>query len=317
MRRHRPLLTAVLLAIMPLAYAGLDEGVDATKKGDYQTALREWAPLAEQGDARAQSLMGLLYANGLGVPQDEAQAVQWTRKAADQGLDEAQNNLGVMYEKGLGVPRDDAEAVQWYRKAAEQGHAKAQNNLAAMYGNGQGVAPNRVIANALFNVARANGCKESAENLAKSEALMGTEEVARAQQLSREMLKPGNLLAALDKYQKNIKKKPQNANPQPIAPHHLSINELVASAQRGGAKEQLNAGLAYYQGWNGIKYDNDKAIYWFTKAAANGSVDAEYFLGLVFCAQKHNTGMAKYWFNKAAMDGSLDGLMLRDSECDR
>lgn len=101
-----------------------------------------------------------------------------------------------------------------------------------------------------------------------------------------------------------------SANPPPIS-------EIVAAAQHGGAKEMLNAGLAYYQGWNGIKYDDDKAIYWFTKAAAKGSVDAEYYLGLVFCGQKHNTGMAQYWFNKAAMDGSLDGLMLRDSDCER
>ncbi len=40
----------------------------------------------------------------------------------------------------------------------------------------------------------------------------------------------------------------------------LSINEIVDAAQRGGAKEQLDAGLAYYQGWNGVKYDDDKAV---------------------------------------------------------
>ncbi len=44
-----------------------------------------------------------------------------------------------MYGKGQGVPQDDAKAVKWYRKAAEQGYAGAQSNLGVMYGKGQGV----------------------------------------------------------------------------------------------------------------------------------------------------------------------------------
>ena len=54
----------------------------------------------------------------------------------------AQYNLGVMYENGRGVPQNDAEAVKWYRKAAEQGLASAQNNLGVMYANGEGVPQN-------------------------------------------------------------------------------------------------------------------------------------------------------------------------------
>ena len=77
--------------------------------------------------------LGDMYALGEGVPEDDAQAVSWYRKAAEQGFAEAQYNLGVMYVNGTGVPEDDAQAVSWYRKAAEQGHAKAQYNLGAMY----------------------------------------------------------------------------------------------------------------------------------------------------------------------------------------
>lgn len=69
-------------------------------------------------------------ANGRGVPQSDAEAVKWYRKAAEQGYMYGQYNLGGMYEAGLGVPRDDGEAVKWFRKAAEQGHADAQDYLA-------------------------------------------------------------------------------------------------------------------------------------------------------------------------------------------
>ncbi len=103
------------------AWAGFDEGTAAYKRGDYATALREWRPLAEQGDANAQYNVGLMNYHGRGVPQDDDQAIWWYRKAAEQGDARAQYNLGSMYRTGRGVPQDDAQAVRWYRNAAEQG----------------------------------------------------------------------------------------------------------------------------------------------------------------------------------------------------
>ena len=71
--------------------------------------------------------LGVMYDNGDGVPENDAEAVKWYRKAADQGHASAQYNLGVMYSNGEGVPENDAEAVKWYRKAADQGNAMAQH----------------------------------------------------------------------------------------------------------------------------------------------------------------------------------------------
>jgi|TARA_B110000967_G_scaffold6241_1_gene6254 TPR repeat protein len=65
-----------------------------------------------------------------------------TMAAAKQGDADAQFNLGIMYDIGEGVPENNAEAVKWYRKAADQGHAKAQFNLGLMYNNGEGVPEN-------------------------------------------------------------------------------------------------------------------------------------------------------------------------------
>ena len=84
---------------------------------------------AEQGDAVAQGLLGVMYATGRGVPQDDAEAVRWYRLAAEQGQALAQYNLGVMYANGRGIPQDDVEAVRWWRLAAEQGHAGALGRL--------------------------------------------------------------------------------------------------------------------------------------------------------------------------------------------
>ncbi len=111
---------AILIGLAAPAWAGFAEGFAAYERGDYATALREFRPLAEQGDAVAQYNLGIMYSKGQGVAQDYAEAVKWYRKAADQGNADAQNNLGHMYSKGRGVSQDDAEAVKWYRKAAKQ-----------------------------------------------------------------------------------------------------------------------------------------------------------------------------------------------------
>lgn len=63
-----------------------DKGFAAAQSGDYATALQELRPLAEQGYASAQTLVGLMYATGRGVPQDDKEAVKWYRLSADQGL---------------------------------------------------------------------------------------------------------------------------------------------------------------------------------------------------------------------------------------
>ena len=119
----RLILLALVLAvgISGAAVAGpFEDGVAAYGKADYATALRLWRPLADLGDADAQINLGVMYANGEGVPQDYAQAVAWYRKAADQGIAEAQNNLGVMYANGQGVPQDYIQAHMWSNLAASR-----------------------------------------------------------------------------------------------------------------------------------------------------------------------------------------------------
>ena len=80
--------------------ADFQKGLDAAERGDYATALREWEPLAKQGDADAQNNLGVMYEEGKGVSQDYETAVKWYTLAAEQGDADVQNNLGFMYEKG-------------------------------------------------------------------------------------------------------------------------------------------------------------------------------------------------------------------------
>ena len=108
---------------------------------------------AAQGDADAQFNLGVMYAEGYGVPQDYVEAGTWYRLAADQGDADAQFNLGVMYAEGYGVPQDYVEAGTWYRLAADQGDAKAQFNLGVMYAEGYGVPQDATEAVAWYRLA--------------------------------------------------------------------------------------------------------------------------------------------------------------------
>ena len=63
--------------------ADIQKGFTAYKSGDYATALREWEPLAEQGNANTQYTLGLMYHEGLGVPQNDKSAVKWFHTTSD------------------------------------------------------------------------------------------------------------------------------------------------------------------------------------------------------------------------------------------
>ena len=84
---------------------------------------------AEQGDIIAQGILGGIYYNGEGLPQDYKQAVYWYKKSADQGNAIAQYNLGIMYYNGEGVAQNYKKAYVWKSLAAAQGHKKAAHNI--------------------------------------------------------------------------------------------------------------------------------------------------------------------------------------------
>jgi len=107
---------------------------------------------------------------------------------AEQGDASAQAYLGFEYDHGIGVPEDNKEAVKWYRLAAEQGFAKAQNNLGVAYALGEGVPEDTVMAYAWVNLAGANG-NDVTRVKEFLEPKMSSEDKSEAQKLTRQMMK--------------------------------------------------------------------------------------------------------------------------------
>jgi|SRR5271170_2546804 len=123
MRDRSWFLSLLFIAASLPALADFQAGLDAFQKGDYVTAAKEWRPLAEEGDPISQFNLALLYIDGHGVPQSDAEAVNWFRRAAEQDYAQAQHNLGAMYGSGQGVKRDYIQAYKWLNICAAKGNS--------------------------------------------------------------------------------------------------------------------------------------------------------------------------------------------------
>ncbi len=116
--RHLLLALCLVAGLDGTASADVKSGVNAYKRGDYVTAMRELKPLAERDDVDAQYHLGEMYLRGRGVGQDFAAAAAWYTKAAEAGHPRAQASLGGLYAVGLGVYQDMGTAYFWMITAA-------------------------------------------------------------------------------------------------------------------------------------------------------------------------------------------------------
>jgi tetratricopeptide (TPR) repeat protein len=206
-----------------MSFYVLELAGEAYHRGDYATALRVLRPLADRGNVGAQTNIGQMYENGLGVPQDYTEAARMYRFAADHGFAGAQVLLAWMYISGEGVPRNYAEALRlyhlaadqgdadaqkalglsyfngiygvpqsfaeaagWYTLAADQGEALAQSELGILYANGQGVRQDYVRAHMWFNLSAAQGNQKALKDRDRIAGRMTREQIAEAQKLARE-----------------------------------------------------------------------------------------------------------------------------------
>lgn len=138
MFRHLAVIAVLGLSAVDVSAQDFDKGLAAAEAGDYKTAIIEWQPLAENGDADAQESMGWMYQYGEsiygeGIPKDYTKAIKWYLMAAKQGNARAQLALGFLNLFGEGLPQNETEAISWIRLAAIQGDPSAQDALGNLY----------------------------------------------------------------------------------------------------------------------------------------------------------------------------------------
>jgi len=191
----------ILLLPLPVLAASLEAGVDALARQDYSAALKEFRPLAEQGNVVAQVNLGNLYMKGAGVAQDYAEARRWFLQAAAQNEPMAEAKLGILSYYGLGLKKDSTEAASWFGKAAERGDATAQTILASLYAAGEGLPRDNVMAYYWYGRAADAGNAEAATGLATLE-----EEIAPGDRDEALRLLAGARKAAVERDQRALEK---------------------------------------------------------------------------------------------------------------
>ncbi len=161
----------------------VEAGVAAWHRGDFAGAVKQWRPLADQGDEDAQFNMGQAYRLGRGVPADLRIAQSWFQKAAAQGHEMAQGNLGLLlYESGK-----RAEAMPWIRKAAGRGDPRAQYVLGVELTNGDIVPRDFPRAYALMTRAASKGLPPAAKSLEQMEKFIPAADRQKGIALARQM----------------------------------------------------------------------------------------------------------------------------------
>ena len=150
------LLTACQTTKEPPKFMGdYTTGYNAYTKGDYKTALVHFKPQAENGNAEAQLL------------------------------------LGVMHEAGYGVPKDYKSAAKWYRKSTQEGNAGAPFLLGQLYSNGKGVIKDYKIAYMWLNIASSNGNMQAKKLLTQIERILPPADISKAQEMSSRCFESG------------------------------------------------------------------------------------------------------------------------------
>jgi TPR repeat protein len=224
---------AALLCLLnvQVSFAGpLEDGIKAAERGDFESARQLWEPLAEQGNANAQLLVGRLYERGEGVNQNYNEALKWYRLAAAQGNNFARLVVGSFYYAGRGVTKNYEEAFKWFLKAAEGGLPQAQSNLGVMLYFGIGVSANHRQALKWLRLAAEKGISEAQSKLGR-------------------MLRDGHGVA------RNSKE---------------AMVWFARAAQQGFAEAQYYLGVMYSTGEGGVTVDNIQALMWLTLAAESG-----------------------------------------------
>ncbi|NLC24549.1 MAG: SEL1-like repeat protein [Oxalobacter sp.] len=278
----------------------------------YGKALASLQAGADQGDARSQYLLGLVF-NWLG-DSDSAnrmnvfyrEAGQLLTRAAEQNYPPAQYLLGMAYFDGKGVADDDEQAVSWVDKAAELGYAPAQVALGAWY---DGAHPRRDPELARLWYERAK-----AKRNWYGKAYFIEEELIASAPGKRDM--PVKQWDARDQYVMGLayeKGAGVPADPeQAVAWYRLAASGLLVPAQR-------RLGLAYLEG-RGVAADAAEAATWLSLAAEQGDAEAEAALGTLYATGKGVSSDEKKAFalyEKAADEGIASaqeglGMMYRD-----
>ena len=326
MRRLLPYL------IMFSALVGAVATDPAADAGRLPQTVRELAERAAGGDAKSLYYLGMMHFDGHDtVPVDTARSVALVRKSAERGYAPAQSWLGWLYFNGLGVRHDVDSAMYWTESAAKLGDARAANNLGWLYMKGEVVPRDTAKARAWFEQAVAAGLPSSqsllADLLLQSDTVRATELYESAASRGLDDAESKLIAVMEDKWNR------LDGDSAVSLGRRYYSEGLSRAAVRlfergiclGNAAAMGLLGDAYSKG-QGVGYDHDRSVEWFFRGALAGDASSQFVIAelldmfpdaldgnsvaAMFKAQDgaDDSGMltARYWYARAAEQGVTD-----------
>jgi hypothetical protein len=276
---------------------------DIHQERDPETAFDMYKEAAEQGFVRAQSSLGMCYAQGIGVVKDQQQAMYWISKAAEQGDIATQFALGMIYLQGTNVDKDEARAFQWIEKAANQGLPNAQKMMSRFYREGICVDKDIVQSVSWLKKAAEQGDENSQFNLSYCYLNgIGLEtDSSKAMKWCRKAAEQGD--AASQCLLADCYADVNNVNENPVK----AFEWYMKSAEQGYAEAQRKLAFCYALG-DGVDSDDVQSAIWLQKAAEQDDALAQYELGLSYTKGRgveNDPVIALNWYSKAAEQGLI------------
>lgn len=121
-----------------------------------QAELEALRSQAASGDVKAQWTLASRYRDGVGMPKDDAEALNWAHRAADGGNAEAMDFVGFAYLRGSVITGNPVIAFGYFKAAAEHS-TQAAFNLGQCYFGAQGTAQDIPLALECWKKAAAGG----------------------------------------------------------------------------------------------------------------------------------------------------------------
>lgn len=261
--------------------------------------------------------------------KDHGNAFYWFQKAADQNSPYAQTYLGYLYNNGLGVQQDYHKAFEWYKKAADQEHPTGIFNLATFYEGGLGVSKDMNIAIKLYKKAALLGQKNAIKQLeTKGISYANLKPLVKAtadgiKQFNKKAKSAYDAQNYNEAFKGFLKSAHQgNAYAQYFLGylysvgkgteqnHSTSITWYKKAADQNNRDAQFNLALKYYNG-NGTLKNYQQASFWFLQSAKQGYPEAMNFLGYMYdqgLGLDKNYKESYKWFEKAAAENDTNAF---------
>lgn len=300
----------ILVVCLALLAVTLRGGTTPAEVAEFEAAKAR----ALKGDAAGQYQLGRCYGMGIGVPEDQSEALAWCRKSAENGDPNAQWALGIRYRKGLdGLPVSPTEALKWLSSSAEQGDAERQFNLACYLMGGFGLQRDVPAAVRWFRKSADQGYVDALHNLGLIHAYgdgvpRDLEEADRLWKIGAEKGDPSCQYQLAMSYMRQAS---LTIYEKGKVVKHVSEADGLAllrkAADQGHVEAQFVLGNAYRLGAHGVMPDSVEAAKWYRKSAEQGHPYAQFSLALALRngdGVKQDLAESIVWYRKSAEGGA-------------